>query len=871
MASNNKYSISIEGDASDLVSAVNKGASAVDDLDSTVKQAGASGDKLDSIGEGINTSKINSAKGDVAQLGDEIQQTASQSNKLDDIGAKIDLSNMMQATELVGEIGGKLTELGGQAVESAQSLANSQTTIQAQLGVTSDEAGKLSEKAKNIYYDGFGESLDETTKALALTKQNLKGVNDEDLEDVTKGAMALENVFDADMDETLRGASSLMQSFGVEGKDAMDLITAGSQNGLDKTHELGDNLAEYAPLFKQNGFSAQEMFNVLQSGLDAGAYNLDKVNDQVKEFGIRMSDGSIDSAVEDLGDNFKNLWKQIKEGGKSPKEAFGLLTAEIDKMNNEQDKATALSAIFGSQGEDNGLKVTSAMGKAMRQVDGVANAYDNVKGKSEEMVKTSMTPMQEFEGSIRKLKDSLAPLGTEIIETMQPLIEFITELADKFANLPEPVKKFVAVLSVLAGAITAIAPVLGILKMAFSPLGSIIMSIATKALPLLTGAFTALTSGALLPFLPIIAGIVAAVTGAILIFKNWGSITDWVSDKWNAFKAWAGQWWADTKQGFADLWEQVKENASNSWNGIKDTLVGIWNGIKTNVGNFVNQVKTTVSNAWNGIKTTTGNIWNGIKGVISSVWNGIKSVVSSMVNGVKSVVSSAWNSIKSTTSNVWNGIKSVTSSVWNGIKSTVSNVVNGIKNSAVNGWNEVKRVTSSVFNGIKSVASNTWNGIKQAITSPIESAKNTISGIVERIKGLFNFRLRFPSIDIPHIPLPHFSISGSFNPLKGKIPSIGVNWYAKGGLFSSPSIIGVGEAGDEAVLPLKDKVLGRIANGILSNMPTQPEKEVTGGTGTVVNQVTVHWEGDIDNPDRLNELTDAIVEKITDNNNPAFA
>lgn len=141
------------------------------------------------------------------------------------------------------------------------------------------------------------------------------------------------------------------------------------------------------------------------------------------------------------------------------------------------------------------------------------------------------------------------------------------------------------------------------------------------------------------------------------------------------------------------------------------------------------------------------------------------------------------------------------SGIWDSIKNMVSNAVNGVKNTVSNIWEGIKNITQSA-----------WNGIKSMITTPIEAAKNVVSGIIDKIKGLFNFSLKFPSISIPHIPLPHFRMSGSFNPLKGQIPKIGVDWFAKGGILTKPTIFGMnggnfmagGEAGKEAVAPLSD-------------------------------------------------------------------
>ncbi|AWV72552.1 tape measure protein [Latilactobacillus curvatus] len=266
-----------------------------------------------------------------------------------------------------------------------------------------------------------------------------------------------------------------------------------------------------------------------------------------------------------------------------------------------------------------------------------------------------------------------------------------------------------------------------------------------------------------------------------------------------------------------DHWQQIKDTTTNVFNAVKTFLGNVWNGIKTTISNVVNGIKSAVSNTWNGIKNTTSSVWNGIKSVTSSVWNAIKSVISSVINAVKSAVSGAWNAISSTTSNVWNSIKSTTSSIWNGISSAISNVVNGIRNTVSNVWG-----------GIRNTTSNVWNGIKSAMTGPVEAAKNIIGGIVDRIKGFFSgIHLSLPRIQMP--ALPHFKLNGSFSLKPPSVPHLGVDWYAKGGIFTKPTIFGqgpnglkgAGEAGPEAALPLNAETLGAIGKGIASNMPGQ--------------------------------------------------
>lgn len=247
-----------------------------------------------------------------------------------------------------------------------------------------------------------------------------------------------------------------------------------------------------------------------------------------------------------------------------------------------------------------------------------------------------------------------------------------------------------------------------------------------------------------------------------------------------------------------------------------------WDTIKAKAA----ELKKAISEKWNEIKAVTVAVFTSIKDFLNNIWNGIKTVFTNSLKAIKSGVTSGWNGIKNITTTVWNSIKTIIANVWNGIKSVVTSAVNGVKSIVTSIWNSIKSATTSV-----------WNGIKIAITTPINSARDIVKKAVDSIYGFFK-NLRIPEIKIPKIKLPHFSLKGEFSLMPPKVPNFDVNWYAQGGIFNAPSIIGVGERGTEAVLPI-DRLDEIIAKSI---------KKAQGLGGT--DGLTVHIEKFINNTEK---------------------
>ena len=339
------------------------------------------------------------------------------------------------------------------------------------------------------------------------------------------------------------------------------------------------------------------------------------------------------------------------------------------------------------------------------------------------------------------------------------------------------------------------------------------------------------------------------------IEKVWGAIKPYVEKIFGGLAEYLGGIWEVIKsviKGALDIikaimdgdWGAIKDIVANMMDGIKNGIKRTWDGIKQIIGTVLDAIKAVISNIWEGIKEKISSVLDGIKSVISSVWDAIKSAISSVLDAIKSVVSNVWNSIKDTISSVLEGIKSVASNIWNGIKDTISSVLDGIKSVASNVWNGIKDTASSAFESIKSTASNVWNGIKSAITHPIETAKNTVLGIIDRIKSAFsNMKISIPKPKLPHINVGSRSFLGG----KVTIPTFSISWYAKGGFFDGATMIGVGEAGKEAVLPLENKrnmkPYAEAVAAIMNDLSNEPKGNVYNNFN--VSQLVVREEADI--------------------------
>ena len=276
--------------------------------------------------------------------------------------------------------------------------------------------------------------------------------------------------------------------------------------------------------------------------------------------------------------------------------------------------------------------------------------------------------------------------------------------------------------------------------------------------------------------------------------------------------------------GALAVWITTTEDGKKAWedfcNGVKQLI----ENLKADFQRMVDRIKQNLEDnkvQWELFKQNVANAMESIRTAVTEKWNAAKTAVTTTVENIRSTVTQKWEAVKSSVTTAAESMRSAVVEKWNAVKTRVSEVVGGIRDTVSNGFTSAKDAVLGVFESIRS-----------GIESKLRAAKDTVSCIIDSIKGLFDFSWSLPAPRLPHIDWHWNDIGGML-----WIPVFdGISWYAKGGVFDRASVIGIGEAGREAALPLNDRTYSEIAGGIASRLGAvddAPAVLVTGNTFVV--------------------------------------
>lgn len=518
-----------------------------------------------------------------------------------------------------------------------------------------------------------------------------------------------------------------------------------------------------------------------------------------KEFGLSQV------AATGMASAFGALGKGI---GLSEKDAASMsttltgLSADLGSYFNtsEDEAAKALEGIFTGESEalkkfgvvmtDTNLKQFAKdqglVWDNMSQAEKTTLRYKYVLEKTKDAHGDFSRTGDGTANSIKKFKsavqDVATAIGQNLLPIITPIINKIAEWIGKFRELDPKTQKIITILGMVAA---AVGPLLLIFGKFATAIGAII-----KILPMLGKAITSSFGVWGL----VIAGVIAAV---VLLWKNWDKIKKMLIVIWKAIKKVFLTVFNAIKTAIITYWKTIWTITKTVWTTIFNVLKTIWTAIKTAASVVLNAIVGLFKKAWAAIKAA----WAGVKQFFINIWNGIKSAFANVGTWFAEKFRAAANAIK----NAFGAVKSFFSGVWSKIKGVFGNVAGFFKGKFSAAWSAVKGVfhnVGSFFGGVFSKIKEKFKGLGSKLGSAIGSAVaagiNGIIGFIERTLnkgiGLINGAIKLINKVIPGKKHDIGQLS------KLSLPRI--SWHKEGGIFDSPSVIGVGEAGAEAVVPL---------------------------------------------------------------------
>lgn len=827
--------------------------------------------------------KAEGAYKDLQQFEDRVQQTANgMHDKFQKAGESIShVGNKMKdvGTNMTAGVSLPLAGIGAAAIKVASDFDTSQRNIQSSLGLTEKGAENLGKIAKETWKDGFGQSIEEVDQSLVKVYQNMKEVPHEELEEATKSAMTLGKTFDSDINEVTRGAGQLMNQFGISSKEAFDLFAAGGQEGLNFSNEMFDNVAEYAPLFKQAGFSANEMFTIMANGTRDGSYNLDYINDLVKEFGIRMTEPKMLDNIKELSPETQKLYENFKQGKATSSDMFKAIIGDLQQVQDKSKQTELGKAIFGTKFEDMGNEVVLGL-------TNVNGALGDVDGSMKNMQKTQQEAFGvRWQKLVRTTMASLEPLGKAIIDiaevALPPIIKAVELAAKAFSSIPKPIQ--IGIVAIL-GMVAVLGPLIAMMGFMTSGVGAFVGSFRflvpvlskvpllftgiLKLGPRLIGMFGAIgkalailgRSAMTLLMNPWTIAILAVVGLVYLIYKNWDSVVKytkqavkWIGDAcskgWDATVKGAKSAWNGLSKFFSGFWEGTKKVFHASVSFIGKILEAAWRGITAVIKFYINFWKKAFELGWTAIKFIFNAALNILKSVVKFAlefiknvisfyikiwqtifrvgWNIIKTIFTTVLNFLKSFIRAAFEFIKNVISTAMNVIKTIISAALNFIKTVFVTVLNFIKNTVQSAFNFIKNIIINVMNFLKNFIQAAWNFIKDTIIGAVRAFVNFVVDNFNRLKNtIFSVVGAIKDFIVSSFSAIKKAITGAFTGIVdivkdvfGKVGSIVKNVAKDAVSWGKDIIAGIGEGMAAMGGWVADK-----AKGVVSGIPKAVKK-----------------------------------------------
>ncbi|EAE1309707.1 tail tape measure protein [Listeria monocytogenes] len=799
---------------------------------------------------------LNEAKTSVSKLGDELTEFKGDSNNagqgMDELNNKLSGAVMMEAAEQIAAVGEKLKEIGQYALEAFREVDDGLDTIITKTGATGKAGEDLSKVFDNIAgkskfeFQAVGDAVGELNTQFGFTGKELE-----------KNSMKLLKFSDingSDVTDSTLKAKQAMEAYGLENKDLsmiLDSVTYVAQGTGQSVDDIFDKAVKGAPQIEALGLSfadgAQLMANMDKAGVDSSATL------------SSLTKASVVYAKEN-----KTLAQGLSE-----------LEDKILGAKTETEKINIAAEVFGTKGAP---RMVKAIEDGRLSLDGLAGTAEIATGTVSKTFEATLDPIDRQDVALNNVKMAMGDLGNSIAEVLAPILDVLSSLLQKvsswFNSLPAPIRQVTVIIGLLIIGFTALLPVVTAVVAMVGILGTAMLSV-----------------------IGIIAGIVAGIAVLIVGFK-------WLWDNCEGFRNfWIGLW-ESIVSAFQSAWEYIQpgiqaiaDALKKFWEEYGPTIIGALQAVWNYIVDFIAWLEPVWTFLWEGLKSTLKFAWDAILAIVQfaldylgglidfwagiftgdwdRVWKGIQEMTSATLEAIKGIffalvrwIDNILKSLGIDMGAIWKSITDATKTAWKWISDYIVNPIRDANNRAKLILAAFKAAFKIAFDVIRDNIANTWSKVEDEIIKPVKNAYDKVKNIVDDIKDTFkNLKIKFPKIEMP--PMPHFSLKGKFSLKEMTVPKLDVSWHKNGGFFNSASVIGIGEAGPEAAVPLvgkrMDPFADAVSNRMLSSLPSMAQGKISENNNDV--KVEINMNNNLYGAADEDRLVNKVKREITNSMN----
>ena len=589
----------------------------------------------------------------------------------------------------------------------------------------------------------------------------------------------------------LNQAASAGEKLGLTFTDANNNLMSTPQILEQLKSKYGDTIDAVEKQQLKEAFGTDEavaMIDLLYGDIDGLSGGIDSMADSMKR-GTDVTQEMAEAINNTPAQKFEVLKQQIHNNVEEL--GNGLLPA----VNNTMDKVSGLIQKGSEWISNNQETVQTIMNVAMKLgivlvVLGTVIGVVGTVGKAIMSAKTAITTMKTA-WTVLSGAFAASPVGWVVIGIVALVAAFVL-----LWNKSEAFRNFwIGLFENVKGAVTQ---AWSTLQPALENLGQNLMKLYEAAKPILeiigviAGAIGTVFVGA---FVGAIQGVLAALTPLT------NALSSLVSFATNVVSAIVALFRGDFS-GACDF-------ASAAVDDLKNFFINGFNAITSFIGGFVDGFLNVVGGALSAIGIDASSAISGVKETVSNGLNAVKGFFGNIMGAAADTAKEKLSNIKNAYEQNGGGIKGVVAASQEAVKGYFTSGLTFIDNLTGGKLTGIKQKFLDGMNGAKSAVTGVLDNVKSSFQSKLDAAHSVVSGFVGKLKSAFSFNWKLPDLKIPHI-----SISGGVAPFgiagKGSLPSFDIQWYAKGGVMTKPTIFGAsggnllggGEAGDEAILPL---------------------------------------------------------------------